>query len=220
MSAKTKVAPESNANGNGKAAKSAPVESKAQLHELDKRLVRLTVKGTTPLIVHAWSEKAVKMMEAVQQQKAKVGREPKNPDAEYEACFYRTEDGRYGVPARAFKKAMVQAATSIDDKRFAKTKIRQVLFVQGDILPLEIATEPNKRCDTVRLNGKTADLRYRPEFKDWSVTLTIEYNAQAVSLEQVVNLLNLAGFAVGIGEWRPEKDGNNGRFEVVTSKGK
>jgi hypothetical protein len=31
-----------------------------------------------------------------------------------------------------------------------------------------------------------------------------------------VNLFNVAGFAVGVGEWRPERDGSNGMFHVQT----
>jgi hypothetical protein len=30
-----------------------------------------------------------------------------------------------------------------------------------------------------------------------------------------MNLLNTAGFAVGVGEWRPEKDGQYGMFRVA-----
>ena len=33
---------------------------------------------------------------------------------------------------------------------------------------------------------------------------------------QVVNLLSLGGFSVGGCEWRPEKDGDKGRFTVVS----
>lgn len=32
--------------------------------------------------------------------------------------------------------------------------------------------------------------------------------------EQIVNLFNVAGFACGVGEWRPSKDGSFGTFHV------
>ena len=47
-------------------------------------------------------------------------------------------------------------------------------------------------------------------------TLDITYNASAITPAQVVNLLNIGGFGVGVGEWRPEKDGGFGRFHVAT----
>jgi hypothetical protein len=74
------------------------------------------------------------------------------------------------------------------------------------------------REDMVRLSGigNPADLRYRGEFVDWSCAISIKYNTNAVTAEQIVNLFNLGGFSVGVGEWRPEKDGRNGMFSIKT----
>lgn len=69
----------------------------------------------------------------------------------------------------------------------------------------------------VRVGMGTADIRYRPEFVDWRIPVTLKINASVISPEQVANLLNIAGFGVGIGEWRPEKNGQYGRFHVATS---
>ena len=44
---------------------------------------------------------------------------------------------------------------------------------------------------------------------------TLEYNASGnLTLEQILNVINAGGMTVGIGEWRPEKDGDFGRFHV------
>jgi hypothetical protein len=45
--------------------------------------------------------------------------------------------------------------------------------------------------------------------------LDIQYNARAISQDQLLNLINLGGFSVGVGEWRPERSGDFGRFRVV-----
>ena len=87
-----------------------------------------------------------------------------------------------------------------------------MFFVPGELVAIE--GEPSMREDMVRVGMGTADLRYRPEFKSWSISLPIEYNADAITLEQIVNLVNLAGFGVGIGEWRPERDGQYGMFHA------
>jgi len=71
------------------------------------------------------------------------------------------------------------------------------------------------REDTVRVGMGTADLRYRPEFKEWAVNLIIRLNTRSMTLEQLIHLFNQAGFSVGVGEWRPEKDGRNGMFHVA-----
>ncbi len=195
----------------------AKIEKPVTLIELEPKHIQLTVIGITPLIVHAWSVKAIREMEDNQQKKAKKGREAKDPEEQFRGCLYLDDQNRNCFPARAFKQACVSAATSIDDKRFPKTKIRQAIFFLGDLLPIIHPYEPDMRTDPVRLNGKVADIRYRPEFKEWEIVLSIDYNAAVVTMDQVVNLVNLAGFAVGIGEWRPERNGTNGRFRVKSA---
>ena len=59
-----------------------------------------------------------------------------------------------------------------------------------------------------------ADLAFRGEFKQWKSTFTINYIEGIYSIEQIINFINLGGFTVGIGEWRPEKGGSFGRFHV------
>lgn len=58
----------------------------------------------------------------------------------------------------------------------------------------------------------TADLRYRAEFKTWSTELLIEYNANVITMEQIVNLFRLGVFPNGVGDWRPACDGRYGTF--------
>ena len=69
----------------------------------------------------------------------------------------------------------------------------------------------------VRVGGqnKTADLRYRVMFEEWRIPLRVKYlSGAAVSIEQILNAINLSGFVVGIGEWRPERKGQFGMFHV------
>jgi hypothetical protein len=44
--------------------------------------------------------------------------------------------------------------------------------------------------------------------------LTITYNEGLISLDQVFQAIYAGGFGTGLGDWRPEKDGNNGRFTL------
>ena len=74
------------------------------------------------------------------------------------------------------------------------------------------------REDMVRIGMGVADMRYRAEFWPWHAELEISYNTRALSLEQIMNLLNTAGFGVGIGEWRPERDGDKGRFHCANDE--
>lgn len=176
---------------------------------IDLRTIKLNLVGTSPLIVHRWSEKAKEMMLGKQMKRGTQAKEAKNPEQDYQDSLYRDEDGDYAFPVIGIKAAAVSAGRFVDMKM---TEIRGAFHVNGEWAKIE--GEPRMREDMVRVGMGKADIRYRGEFPTWRTTLSITYNARAISPEQIVNLFNVAGFGVGIGEWRPERDGQYGRFEV------
>lgn len=181
-----------------------------ELPPLNIQTVTFVLVGDSPLIVHAWSEKAKRQMLDKQMKKATKAKEAKDPEADYEACFYRTEAGAYGFPAIGVKAAMVSACRFVDAKM---TVMRGAFHIDCEMLT--VMGDPRPREDMVRVGMGTADIRYRPEFVDWRIPVTVKFNASVISAEQIANLLNAAGFGVGIGEWRPEKNGSYGRFHVA-----
>ena len=203
-------------------------ESKIEIPAMDFRMATLHVVGDSPLIVHAWSEKAKRMMLEKQMKKATKGKEVRDPFKEFLDSLYwlseRPDDitpenfnevakaARFGFPALAFKAAAIDAAyqQGLIEK---KTTLRGAILVIGEMAEIR-GDVPVMREDMVRIGQGTADLRYRGEFREWSTDLTIRYNASAVSLEQVVNAFTAGGFACGVGEWRPAKDGNFGMFHI------
>lgn len=182
------------------------------LPKLEIRTLQVTIVGDSPLICHRWSEKAKQQMLDKQMGIATSGREHKNPDEDYHSSLYPHPDGGYGFPAVAFKNAAVTACTSLGKQAITKVAARQAFHVVGELVKL--AGDPRPREDMVRIGMGTADIRYRGEFPEWSCVLTIRYNARVLTDEQIVNVINTSGFAVGVGEWRPEKDGQYGMFHV------
>lgn len=188
----------------------AVAAQRIELPALNLQTVNFVLIGDSPLIVHAWSEKAKRQMLDKQMKKASKAKEAKDPEADYEACFYRTPTGAYGFPAIGIKAAMVGAARYTDAKM---TMMRGAFHIDAEML--EVTGEPRPREDMVRVGMGTADIRYRPEFPEWSIVAPIKFNASVISAEQIANLINVAGFSVGIGEWRPERNGQYGRFHVA-----
>ena len=126
------------------------------------------------------------------------------------------EQGTIGFPAGGFKGACVDAVTFMNGTGLTKVFVRGAFYIQGKILPLRWSYM-EKNEDVVRNKfTRGAALAYRPYFYDWECDLPILYNASQISLEQIVNIIQHAGFHVGIGEWRPEKEGSNGMFRVKT----
>lgn len=207
-------------------AKSSEVMEKigVEVPDLDLGVFNVTVVGDSPLITHAWSDKAKKMMLDKQMKNPTNGREAKDPESDFYDSLYwmdgkpenpTPEDvakARFGFPVVAFKSAAIDAGyqSGILAK---KTTARGAFQIVGEFT--EINGVPEMREDMVRIGMGTADIRYRAEFKNWSTTLTIKYNKRAISMSQIMNLLNVGGFACGVGEWRPEKDGSYGMFHVA-----
>jgi hypothetical protein len=186
-----------------------------KLRPVDVQRIAMEIVGVSPLVQHKWSEKALEMMRQKKAGKKTKSREACDPEAECRAATYYTADGGFGVPVTAVKGAIIAAAHK--DLGVEKTLVRKSLFILcGDangILPMT-CDEPRIREDAVRVGMGSADLRYRPEFSNWSVPMEIEYDAGNLTPEDIVNLVNRAGFGVGIGEFRPEKGGEWGRFKV------
>lgn len=196
-----------------------------QIPALKLKTITLNIVGDTGLIVHAWSEKAKKTMEDKQAGKAKQGRENRNPEEDFRSSLYwldkkgnlikplnmdPNKHGLFGFKTIAFKAAAVTAANDVGVKM---TEARRWFRVLGEFVPLEF-DHINDRTDSVKIGQGTTDLRYRAEFVNWRCKLLIEYNSAIVNPEQLMNLFNTAGFGVGVGEWRPYKNGINGTFHV------
>lgn len=191
-------------------------EVRAEVQQIGTERILIPIVGTTPLIVHAWSDKAKRIMLDAQQGR-KAPKEPRDPQADYEASLYRTETG-YGFPTLAFKSATV-AAARLYGKSLRMTELRAFLYFAGvpsadkaSILTA-IDGEPRMREDMVRV-GMGTDLRYRGEFLDWRALLDVRYVTSALDRTAVLNLIEAGGMAIGVGEWRPEKDGMNGTYRL------
>lgn len=179
---------------------------------LQIKTAHVVLTGDSPLIMHRWSEKAKGEMRDKHAKKAKGGKEQRNPDAEFEASIYRDENNHHAFPAVAFKACAVDACSFVDG--MTKVEARGCFHINGDLVLIH--GEPVMREDMVRVGMGSADLRYRAEFKSWRAEFPVRYNARAISLEQLANLFHIGGFAVGVGEWRPQKDGSFGMFHVET----
>ncbi len=190
------------------------------LTRIRREIAEIEVRGTAPLIVHRWSEKARQMMLDAQQGK-KNPKQPKDPNVDFETSMYRFEDGGHGFPIMAFKSATVKGGARLFGKAVKMTELRQLctflsdgLCTDGTQLTRIISDAPIMREDMVRVGMGTADIRYRAEYRNWSAVLRIEYVPSVIDLSSVVALVD-AGGTNGIGEWRPEKSGSYGTFEVV-----
>jgi len=190
-------------------------ETVIELPKMNIQVMEVTLIGDSPLICHKWSDKAKKMMLDKQMKRAKTAKESKNPEQDFKDSLYAHPDGGYGFPVVAFKAAAVNACSHVDG--VTKVAARGAFHINGEMAKIE-GDDPTPREDMVRIAMGTADIRYRGQFEKWKTTLEVRYNENVLSAEQIVNLFNVAGFGIGVGEWRPQKNGSYGMFHVATGE--
>ena len=214
-----------------------------EIKPIEMKTVELTLIGDTPLIIHAWSEKAKKQMLDAQMGLAKGKKKAfKSPADDFiQSAYWLTEKPKYddntseeekmnafyeaiqngakfGFPLTAFKQCGISAAYR---SGWVKNQmgLRGAFFLEsdyGDYAEI-ISDTPVMREDMVKIAGGTADIRYRPEYNNWRTTVRLKYNANGdFSLENLINIINAGGTICGVGEWRPERDGRFGMFHVAT----
>ena len=189
----------------------------AEISRIQAETIQVPIIGTAPLVVHRFGEKAKREMLANAQGK-KSPRTPKDPKAEYEAAFYRLKSGEPGFPALGFKAATVGAARFFG-KQITMTALKQFVFFSGEPgedghYYVQIVGEPEMREDVVRVGRGGTDLRYRPQFTEWSASLVVTYIASMLDRNSLLSLIEAGGMGVGVGEWRPERDGDFGTFQL------
>lgn len=204
----------------------ASVLSKKQ----EKHEFRVWLVGDTPLITHAWSEKAKRQMLQKQVKAPKAGREAKDPHQDFIDSLYEMEPGVYGFPAMGIKNCILSAAHK--DKGIPRTGVMAALWLDADMRRVRPAlagaicdmpliriwgSSPEMREDMVKVGSglnKTADLAYRGQFTYWAFRISGSYNSSILNAEQLAFLIRDAGPAFGLGEWRNEKKGMFGAFHL------
>lgn len=164
---------------------------------------RITLVGDTPLIIHAWSEKAKKeMLESqTKNKKEKKAKEIRDPFAEFMDALYwvtpkPTEHtpeafeaalaagAKFGFPTTAIKQAALAACyrAGIIPNQVGMKCTFYLNAVEGcdkgtgsELAVIDTDEPPVFREDMVKIGAinKLADLRYRPAFNNWKIRLTV-----------------------------------------------
>lgn len=216
-----------------------------EIKPIEMRSIEVIVEGDSPLIMHAWSEKAKGMLRDPKNAKI-LKNKPRTPVDDFVQSMYwlkgkpeydplnppsddvistmveeAKESGcKFGFPITAFKQAAISAAYRMGWVK-DKMSLRGAFFLEsdyGDMVEI-ISDFPEIREDMVKIGMGTADIRYRGEFHNWSATFKLKYNENGkYSIEDILNIINAGGLVCGVGEWRPERDGQFGMFHVKLNK--
>lgn len=222
-----------------------------KIRKSEKKIAKVRFVGDSPIIIHAWSEKAKKEMLDAQTGTAKTKKKwTKMPFDDFARALYwitpmptveimdecrgekrdvvteelfekaLADGAKFGFPTNSFKIAGNAAAyrmgwvknqMALRGAYFLKSEHGELAEIKGDV--------PMIREDCVTVGNGSSDLRYRPIFENWHCDLTLEVDTgYGMTMNDIINVLNAGGSGVGVGEWRPERDGIFGRYHVELAK--
>lgn len=187
------------------------------------------IRGIAPYVQNKFSAKMRQQMKQTQEagSTAKKGskREPKNFQEAYEQSLHKSDEGWYGMPAPAFRAAMISACRTVG---FKMTLAKLSIFTEADGFDEDDATplvkiikgEPEYFESIVRVSNGAPDIHPRGMWKPgWEAKVRIRFDGDQFTLTDVTNLLMRVGLQVGIGEGRPDSKMSTGMgwgmFEVL-----
>lgn len=172
------------------------------------------IVGTAPYVQNKFSAKAKQMMRETQEagSTAKKGRkkDPKDFDQCYRDAMHVSTDGWVGIPAPAFRCALISACRVCG---FQMTKAKLSVFILPDGFDADDGTplvritggEPQYHEMAVRNESGVADIRPRPMWREgWKASVRVSYDGDQFTIDDVANLMARAGMQVGVGEGRPD----------------
>jgi len=161
-------------------------------------------------------------------------KDKERPD-EYEARTWREkcttdEAGQIVIPAMAFKMALPVAARKMGMQIPGRGKSTFTKYFEADVIctgnaPLGIHKDKvasitiNANSDGVRGSGKRVKRTF-PIVPAWKTTAEFMIFDDTVTREVFEAVFEAAGMGVGIGRFRPENGGLNGRFKATSYKWK
>lgn len=174
----------------------------------------IRIRGTSPYVQEAFSFKTReeikrKMETPAAEQKGKKGRALRNYADEFEQAQHKSVAGWNGIPCTAIRRAMVDACRTVN---VVMVTAKMALFILPDgfdvadgtpLVRLHSATGPERLELAVRNANGSVDIRVRPMWREWYADVQIRFDADMITPQSVVNLLDRAGQQVGIGAGRP-----------------
>lgn len=145
-------------------------------------------------------------------------------ELECQVALWLDEDGRPTIPAAAIRSCIETAARRLRQG----PQVREGLVVDrvhefrydvdryGDELTRLVQTTQFRIGVVVQ---RQRILRTRAMFEPpWGCRFTLDCDDELVDQQQLEAWLDIAGRRIGLGDWRPEKSGDYGRFETVSVK--
>lgn len=191
--------------------------------------VRCVAEGAAPLLMNAMP--ADVLWGLFTKNKPTFVAKDKTPREVAERALYELEDGRYHIPVQNLMACLIAAGVffKLDGKRQISTKDSTLLpgFVSIEELELPIlhpdTMEPMKEWEVdMRLgrnpNGGEAVCIIRPRFDRWAIDFHLIIDVGQIEEHRIRNLVDTAGKRIGLCDFRPQRKGTFGKYNIALWK--
>ena len=135
--------------------------------------------------------------------------------------LYIDADGKIYQPSNHIERALIEAGKKIKMKGSGKATYSKIFGSMVSVEPFELILEPQTyeihKSLVVIPSTKGRVARYRPSFKKWKLKFEVLFEEE-IPAPVIKEALEIAGRYSGIGDWRPEKKGKFGKFQVTKFK--
>lgn len=185
---------------------------------MQPKYVTATIVGTTPLLVHRFTDAS-----SVEKPTRRQTTAASNPREEALKAAYVAGDGTYYMSAFAIQRCMAGAGANHKMKSSRKTLrfvVPSAVRMTGDTLTIlgpDGKPAPNFEIDSRPVTipaTKGRIMRHRPRWNEWKIEASMIIDVDMLSLNDAHTLLREGGESYGIGDFRPEKSGPFGCFQV------
>lgn len=197
-----------------------------EIKRIDVKQVTVKIVGDGDLILNKMNDVSARQLTDQRKNKAKDLEVPNEWEQIITAMHWRdgkpTDFSEQGlidalknnapcITAFGLKKSFGEAVVRNEIDKF-KTKFDPSvnIIAKGNLIPIKFTEHyiDEKLMSPVR--GKPVLVRMN-RFSGWSAEFTIQFTENVYSLEQIINIINLAGFGLGIGSGRTS---GYGRYHV------
>lgn len=179
--------------------------------------VKVTLSGISPLLIHRFGESA----EIPQTLKKGSKKDFGTPREQAEGSAYRDEDGKLWVPS-SWVTGTIRAVASDYKLRNTRKSVKSVSG--GAIIPADekLYFTENYYIKDIEVDQRPVVIqrarimRCRARLEKWTLDCNLEVDEEILPVEDVHQILTDAGRRSGIGDFRPQKGGPFGRFQITS----
>lgn len=179
------------------------------------------IQGLSALLMHRWAEASEVNSDGGTR---KIHISEVDPRVQAEQVAYRHPEGWLYMPGASIARMLCEAGGA-HKQRGSRKSLKYVVpaacLVLEDAIPL--LEEDGQRLTDFEVDSrpivipstKGRIMRHRPRINAWRMEFSIEIDISLIEPSTVQQLLSEGGRQLGIGDYRPEKRGPFGRFQVV-----